>query len=428
MKKQIVIICVGLLFLNTKIFGQDSKIEKLKIFIDCNQEWLCDQTYLRNELKMVDFVRDRFLCDVQVVNNTIFSTGGGENTNVIFLGKKKFNNVNDTLSYFNIATATEAMKREKMVKFVKLGLVKYLSKTSFAEQLDISYSSSDSMQESKAHDPWNLWQFTLGSSGFFNGDKNQKSSEVSNSISATRESVKNKFGFEVSNNLIRNSYSFYDENTDTTQVIKAKRDAQDAFARYLVKGNEHWAYGGRARFARSVFDNISARSRFVGTVEYSIFPYSQFNTKRLIVGYDFGIEFSKYRDTTIYLKLRETRLKQSFFTGTSLTQKWGSINLGAEYSMYLSDLTKNNLFFGGGISWNVFKGMKFSIGGNVSLQHDQISIPKQGASLVDLLAQRRIIASSYDYFVGVGFSYTFGSIFNSQVNPTFRGLNYSLNF
>ena len=80
------------------------------------------------------------------------------------------------------------------------------------------------------------------------------------------------------------------------------------------------------------------------------------------------------------------------------------------------------------MSWNVFKGFRFSVGGSYELIHDQISLPKFNASRDDLLIQRRLIATSYNYFVGIGFSYTFGSIYNSQVNPTFRGLNYSISF
>ena len=102
--------------------------------------------------------------------------------------------------------------------------------------------------------------------------------------------------------------------------------------------------------------------------------------------------------------------------------------MGAFWSNYMDDFSKNNASVGGGISWRVFKGFQFAIGGNFEFVHDQISLPKQGASRDDVLTQRRIIATTYDYFFGVGMSYRFGSIFNSQVHPTFKGLNYSLNF
>jgi hypothetical protein len=72
--------------------------------------------------------------------------------------------------------------------------------------------------------------------------------------------------------------------------------------------------------------------------------------------------------------------------------------------------------------------LQFGVGGNFEFIRDQISLPKSGASRDDVLTRRRLIASNFSYFMGVGFSYRFGSIYNSQVNPTFKGLNYSLNF
>ena len=126
------------------------------------------------------------------------------------------------------------------------------------------------------------------------------------------------------------------------------------------------------------------------------------------------------------MKTKEVLLRQGAGVIASFTKDWGNINIGAFWNNYLNDLSKNRFFLGGAVSWNVFKGFKFSVGGNYELVHDQLSIPKLGASRDDLLTQRILIASSYSYFMGVGFSYTFGSIYNSQVHPTFRGLNFNL--
>jgi hypothetical protein len=177
-----------------------------------------------------------------------------------------------------------------------------------------------------------------------------------------------------------------------------------------------------------LFNNIDTRIKIAPSVEYSIFPYKDFNTQRIVLSYDIGPQFSDYRDTTIYFKNKELQVQQSIGVVTSFTKPWGSVNVGSFFNTYLDDLRKNSLFIGGGITWNVFKGFKFGLGGNIQFNHDQISIPKTGATRDDVLTQRRIIASNYEYFFGVGFSYTFGSIFNSQVHPTYKGLNYSINF
>lgn len=422
-----------LILFTTTIFAQSKTNEKIKVFLDCNQEWLCDINYIKNELKMVDYVRDRFLSDVQVIMNTVFTNGGGESNVMTLVGQKNFSGLRDTFTYFNEATATESIKRNRMVKYLKIGLMPYVAKSPFADEIEIKYGegTEEDKNKSQAVDPWNLWQFTLGANGFFNGDKNYSNADINLNLSANRETDKNNFSFFFNNNLERNKFTYIEKKEDgtlDTTIINAPKDRQNGFIEYTVKLNEHWAVGGKGRYVRSIFDNISTRVRGFGTVEYSLLPYTDFNSKRVVLSYSLGAESSNYVDTTIYLRKKEFLGRHSFAMTTSFVQKWGSINLGAEYGQYLNDFSKNSLFFGGGIDWNIVKGLKFAIGGNIQFQRDQISIPKAEADLVDLLTQRRIIASSYDYFVGVGFSYTFGSIFNSQVNPTFRGLNYNLNF
>ena len=68
------------------------------------------------------------------------------------------------------------------------------------------------------------------------------------------------------------------------------------------------------------------------------------------------------------------------------------------------------------------------VGGSYSFVKDQINIQKGTASAADVLTQRIALLSNYNYFMGVGFSYTFGSIYNNAVMPAFRGLNWGLNF
>jgi hypothetical protein len=57
----------------------------------------------------------------------------------------------------------------------------------------------------------------------------------------------------------------------------------------------------------------------------------------------------------------------------------------------------------------------------VGLIHDQLFLPKAGASEQEVLLRRRQLATSYSYFTFFGISYTFGSKFANIVNPRFEG-------
>ena len=112
---------------------------------------------------------------------------------------------------------------------------------------------------------------------------------------------------------------------------------------------------------------------------------------------------------------------------TSFTKPWGSVNIGIFFSSYFSDFKKNSLQFNGAVSWKIAKGLNFALWGNYGLIHDQITLRKGGATRDEVLKQNRELESSFQYNLGVGFSYRFGSIMNNIVNPRFKGLSYSIN-
>jgi hypothetical protein len=48
-----------------------------------------------------------------------------------------------------------------------------------------------------------------------------------------------------------------------------------------------------------------------------------------------------------------------------------------------------------------------------------ISLPRRGATAEEVLLRLRRLQSGYEYDLQVGLTYTFGSIFNTIVNPRF---------
>jgi hypothetical protein len=402
-----------------------SKNDKLKVFLDCTREWLCDFDFVRQEMKMVDFVRDRFQADVHVQVVTNFSSGGGEQNELNFIGMKNFSSKNDTLNYFNNATMTEDEKRKQLVKYLKLGLTSYYAKTSVAEKIDISYSVKDNedTKEQQKKDRWNFWQMSINASGNFNGDQNYKGQYISGGVSAGRETNKSRTNINISQETNKTTFTLADGSKDIAQNKSTSFNANHA-----IKLNEHWAVGGNLNYQRSLFDNYDMNLVIRPRLEYSFTPYSKFNSERIIIQYLIGTEVNNYSDSTIYFKTNETQVRQSLNLIASFTKPWGSINLGTFFSHYMSDFKKKNISFNGSVNWKVFKGFNFGIGGEYAIVRDQINIKKGSASSTDVLTRRRALLSGYNYFVAVGFSYRFGSIFNSAVFPAMRGLNWSLNF
>lgn len=85
----------------------------------------------------------------------------------------------------------------------------------------------------------------------------------------------------------------------------------------------------------------------------------------------------------------------------------------------MPDFSKNRIVLYSELSIRIIKGLSFDLYGQFSSIHDQISLPKASASSEEILLQQRQLATQYSFFVSAGISYTFGSMYNSVVNPRF---------
>ncbi len=152
-----------------------------------------------------------------------------------------------------------------------------------------------------------------------------------------------------------------------------------------------------------------------------MFPYEQYATRQLRIGYGIGVEHSRYYEETLYGLFRETRPLHQFAVTLDQRQPWGTLQVGVEWSQYLHDLSKNRLEVDGELSFRITRGLSVEIEGSASRIRDQLSLPRRGADPEEILLRLRELQSGYEVSLSVGLSYSFGSIFNNIVNPRFGG-------
>jgi hypothetical protein len=417
MKKAFAFLVV--VFISITSFSQSS--DKLKIFLDCTRSWLCDYDYVRTEMPMVEFVRDRFQSDVHVLVNIQSSSTGGQQNQLNFLGQGKFAGLSDTLTFFNDPTTTDDDKRKQLVQYLKLGLTRFIAKKGGGQDLNISFKgNTETKKPAEEKDKWDYWVFQFGGNGNWNGNQNYRSSSGYGYFNADRETEKMRTNFYIS--FDKNKQVFSDENGES----EFKSQNYSSGLQVARSINSHWSYGFNAAYQNTLYGNIEAGFTLKPKIEYSIFPYSKFNSERIVIQYLIGGVHNQYYDSTVFFKTEEWQLQQSVNIITSFTKPWGSINIGLFYSNYFEDFKKNSLFFNGAVSWRIVKGLNFGLYGNYGLINDQIALRKGSYTRDQLLTRNRELLSSYDYNLGIGFSYRFGSIKNSIVNPRFKGLSYSI--
>ena len=124
-----------------------------------------------------------------------------------------------------------------------------------------------------------------------------------------------------------------------------------------------------------------------------------------------------YTDTTIFNRKNETRADQQASLSYSATQPWGNASVGLAASNYLSDFSQYHASVFGSVSVRIVRGLQASWSMSYSRVHDQITLPKEGASDAERLLRLRQLETSYTYFGFFSINYTFGSLFNNVVNP-----------
>ncbi len=174
--------------------------QRLKVFVDCSNTW-CDNTFIRTEINIVDFLLDRIAADVHILITSQQNGSGGSQFQMIFYGQNRFKNITDTLKYNLDPNATDSERRDAMVKYIKLGLTPFIMKTDYAGEINIQMKKAEQKANEKnintnTKDKWNYWVFRLGASGNLSMDKVYKSNSYRTNISADRTTDKLKQALE----------------------------------------------------------------------------------------------------------------------------------------------------------------------------------------------------------------------------------------
>jgi hypothetical protein len=344
------------------------------------------------------------------------STGaGGVEYTLAFLGRRRFNELDDSLTYVSKPASVDDETRRGLAHVIKLGLARYVVRATGAERVTISFAAPDATSTAKVvRDPWNYWVFRTAVNGFGNGETSNRSRFIFSDFSANRitENWKTNLSFNVS----------YDESTyelsDGERFVNVQRNYGVEFLQVKSMG-QHWSAGMTGGVGSSTYLNERRVLRFAPAIEYNFFSYKESTRRQLRLQYSVGPARYDYQDTTIFLKMRETVPVQSLAAAISARQPWGSVSINSEARNFIDDPSKRFMSVGGEVSIRIIKGLNFNVGGQVSSIHDQIYLAKEDLTDEQILVRQRQLATSYRYFANFGVSYTFGSILNNVVNPRF---------
>jgi hypothetical protein len=386
------------------------------IFLDCTDSH-CDPNFYRTELDFVNHVRERTAADVHVLVSDEATGGGGRRYTLAFYGQRMFAGLSDTLVMTTPQGATDAERRQKLARTIRLGLARYLARTPDGERVQLSLATPTAAEEraDATSDPWNAWVFRVGANLNGNSEAQQQSANINGTIRAGRVTETWKTNLRVDEYYNDSKFQVNGE-----RITTSRRDFGGSALQVRSLG-EHLSVGARAGASSSTYLNQKLAANAAAAIEYDLYPYRESTRRQLVTQYSIGGRHYVYNDTTIYFKLRESRPYQSLSMYFEQKQTWGSVDIGANGYHFLDDLSKSRLNLSMSTDVRIAKGLSLSASMNYSVIHDQLYLAKGSLSKDEVLLQQSQLQTGYRANYRIALNYTFGSVLNNVVNPRLTG-------
>ncbi len=380
----------------------------LRLFVDCS---FCSLDYLRQHLHYIDYVRDRRQAELHLIGSRQPTATRAQEVLFEFIGREKFQGQADTLRFVLPVNATAGQENEAIKQKLEQGLLPFLAQTTFRKYLKVQYEEEASpLPES---DPWKNWVFTLRANSRIQREDAFRSANLRSTATIRKVTPDIRIQFYKFLSL---SESFFDTGEEEVRSISRELYSSNVIIKSI---DAHWSYGGEVEFRSSFYQNLRFQNRYWLAVEYNLFPYSESSRRQLRIAPHLGYDFRMYNDPTIYDKTREGFLVANLLVGFDQREEWGQAYAYLEAASFLNALSFYELSLSAGLSLNLFQGFALEVDADGALVRNQANLPGAGLTKEEILTQQRQLATNFRLRASVGFSYTFGSIYNNVVNPRF---------
>ena len=391
--------------------------DRVRVFVDC-QTFGCRGDafdHFRREIEFVSWVRDRQVADVQVLVTSERTGGSGQVFTLAFLGLQRFNARSDTLATVVPSQATEDERRAALTRTLALGLVGYAARTTDAARLDVRFHAPEGTAEEQTvrpeDDPWNFWVMELNGNAFFRGQSQTTSTSFFWSARGTRTTEEWKLRLGIFGSYSENN--FETDDLDIKTVSRAYR----GFGTAVKSLGPHWSAGVRSEVNHTTRFNEDLTLRGAAVLEYNVYPYAESTRRQLILQYSIGAVSYNWIEETLLGETSETHPEHALVIGVEQRQPWGSVDVTAGLDQLLDDPSSYSLSVDGNVRVRLIQGLSLRVGGAFSQIRNQLFLPRRDATDEEVLLSLRQLETDFSYFGSFGFEYTFGSIFNTVVNP-----------
>ena len=386
------------------------------VYLDCGA---CDINYIRTNITFVNYVRDQDDASIYLLINNQRTGGGGREYTLIFSELGVEGARTDTLRYSSLSTDSSDERRIGLNRYIKIGLIPYITHTVAIRSLDIFYDAPEVTgigEDEEIDDPWNNWVFDVNVRSNMSGQDREFNFGLFSGFEAERTTHLWKIRARARGEIRRRTLEL------SERTLDINRDWGNTWGMIGYSVSDHLTF---AMFASADFNrvnNIALSTYIAPAVEYNLFPYSEYQERRFVLQYQVMPMHRRYFNTTIFLKDSETIMSQELSAQLRYDQRWGRVDIRASGMHFFHDSSINRFEINPSFNIRIIRGLSVSLSGRYRIINDQLSLelpsnvdPNDPESI--LIGVQR--PTSYDYTISFGLSYTFGSIFNNIVNPRF---------
>jgi hypothetical protein len=396
-------------------FASAAAVAILRVFLDCSSGF-CHEEYLREEVDVAEYVRDRTDADVHVLITDVDTSAGGEEFTLAFIGQGRFQGTTRTMKVVTDAGESDERERRQLASALTAGLLTFLTSDSLPAGLEITATldRGEAPPTVAANDPWRRWLF--GVNGYLNLDAEESTSERNWGLSFGADRItpewKLSFGAEMNEST---------DEFDLEEGVRLSVTRKDWTLRGLtVKSlGEHWSLGATGHFRSSTFENIERDVRLAPAIEWNFFPYSMYTRRQLRVLYSVGVSRASYYEETLFEELDETLLGQELSTTYEQREPWGTLEGRVLATNYFPGFDKHRLEVDAEVDIRIARGLSANLEASASRIRNQLSLPRRDASPEEVLLRLRQLQSGFETRLEFGLEYRFGSRFAAIVNPRF---------
>lgn len=404
--------------------------EAIRVFLDCQGRARgCDRDFIVSEVNFVNWMRDRFDSDVQILAAALTNGGGGIEYTVTFIGRGRFEGMADTLVLNTLPNDADDRIRRELVRVFKLGLARYVARSPIAARMNLSYAAPfgarQQVSAANLKDRWNLWTYTTNFNTFVRAEERQQQVNGSLSLSANRATADWKLNFSLSSNINEARFEIPATTTRPAFTVVNEQRTYNANSLVVKSLSQHWSAGMKIGAGFSDFLNQDLALRLQPAIEYNVFPWTEQTRRQLTVLYNIGPNLYDYQRTTVFGEDREVRVSQQVTMSYVARQAWGSTNVSLDWLNYLHDFARHALTLSGSADLRLGRGFSLNIGGSAARVNDQLYLPVAGNTEEEILLQRQALETGFRITTNIGVRYTFGSIYNTIVNQRFSSLGSS---